>query len=51
MKKGITLLFILFFYQIGYTQTVYSIKNDLLKLKNTTTILYVAAHPDDENNL
>ena len=51
MKKIITLTFTLFLFHFGYTQTTYSIKSDLQKIKNTTTVLYVAAHPDDENNL
>ncbi len=51
MKKLITFTFTLFLFHFGYAQTSYSIKSELQQLKNTTTILYVAAHPDDENNL
>ncbi|MFM7016825.1 MAG: PIG-L family deacetylase, partial [Bacteroidota bacterium] len=51
MKKIIALLLSSIFIHFGYAKTSYSIKSDLQKLKNTTTILYLAAHPDDENNL
>jgi LmbE family N-acetylglucosaminyl deacetylase len=51
MKKLIIFTFTLFLFHFGYAQTSYSIKSELQQLKNTTTILYVAAHPDDENNL
>lgn len=51
MKKVSLFLLLIFLSHIGYSQTDYSIKSDLQKLKNTVTILYVAAHPDDENNL
>jgi LmbE family N-acetylglucosaminyl deacetylase len=51
MKKVSLLLLLLVLLNFGYSQTVYSIKSDLQKLKNTATVLYVAAHPDDENNL
>jgi LmbE family N-acetylglucosaminyl deacetylase len=51
MKKVVLFLLLIFLSHFGYSQTVYSIKSDLQKLKNTATVLYIAAHPDDENNL
>ncbi len=51
MKKVALLFLLLVLFHFGYSQTAYSIKSDLQKLKNTTTVLYIAAHPDDENNL
>lgn len=51
MKKLISFLLLIFLSYFGHSQTAFSIKSDLQKLKNTTTVLYVAAHPDDENNL
>ena len=51
MKKGLVIIWILLFHQNAFSQTHFSLQNDLLKLKNTTTVLYLAAHPDDENNL
>ncbi|MFN6092298.1 MAG: PIG-L family deacetylase, partial [Bacteroidota bacterium] len=51
MKKGLILFWIFLFHLSAFSQTHFSLKNDLLKLKNTTTVLYLAAHPDDENNL
>ena len=51
MKKGLIVLLLLIIQLKAFTQTHFSLREDLLKLKNTTTILYLAAHPDDENNL
>jgi LmbE family N-acetylglucosaminyl deacetylase len=51
MKKGLILLLLLIAKLNAFSQTHFSLREDLLKLKNTTTILYLAAHPDDENNL
>jgi LmbE family N-acetylglucosaminyl deacetylase len=51
MKKGLVIIWILLFHQNAFSQTHFSLQDDLLKLKNTTTVLYLAAHPDDENNL
>ena len=51
MKKGLVIIWILLFHLSAFSQTHFSLQDDLLKLKNTTTVLYLAAHPDDENNL
>jgi LmbE family N-acetylglucosaminyl deacetylase len=51
MKKGLILLLLLITKLNAFSQTHFSLREDLLKLKNTTTVLYLAAHPDDENNL
>jgi len=51
MKKniGIALILLLCPFLPANSQSAASIFQSIKKLENTTTVLYVAAHPDDEN--
>ena len=46
---GISLLFSLLFSAQSVAKSSSEIYDDLLRLQNNTTVMYLAAHPDDEN--